>query len=347
MEPAPATPTPKRPWEIYVVCGILCIPIAILSAVAVREPAVLFLVAGLVLMILGLLIRSGLAWWTNLVVAALFTWVCGGMAWQNFRNWGLRWHRALWPWQLALVLSAAVLGLLLSVFLRKAYGPPRRIGARVGPVAERILKVVLIPVAILIVTMALSVPAYWTVGRADSERNRAANLKTHASAEADFRGNDRDGNGVQDFWTGDVQGLYAIVPKGGSDRIKLLDLSAALSDSDPLRGVYPPLPESASPRGGGWVWALAEDRSVSPPDPYRAPERFRHPERFGFLCYPDDDVTGGRAVFIMNEANTILRQRPNLSLRPSDRTPPGPVTAAGFTSWPSEADLKANWIKLD
>ena len=39
------------------------------------------------------------------------------------------------------------------------------------------------------------------------ERNASATLKSFASAQADFRGNDRDVDGIQQFWRGDVAGL--------------------------------------------------------------------------------------------------------------------------------------------
>ena len=51
-------------------------------------------------------------------------------------------------------------------------------------------------------------------------------MKTLSSAEADFRSNERDINTVQDFWTDDVSGLYGLVPVGGSDMIRLIEISA-------------------------------------------------------------------------------------------------------------------------
>lgn len=35
-------------------------------------------------------------------------------------------------------------------------------------------------------------------------------MKTLAASEADFRGHDREGNRVEDFWTVDVTGLYSL-----------------------------------------------------------------------------------------------------------------------------------------
>ena len=48
-----------------------------------------------------------------------------------------------------------------------------------------------------------------------------------ASAEADFRANDRDGNRIQDFWTGDVAQLYGMRSVGSTEMIKLIEISLA------------------------------------------------------------------------------------------------------------------------
>ena len=37
-----------------------------------------------------------------------------------------------------------------------------------------------------------------------------------ASAEADFRANDRDGKGKNDFWRNDIAGLFTVCPPGTS-----------------------------------------------------------------------------------------------------------------------------------
>ena len=63
---------------------------------------------------------------------------------------------------------------------------------------------------------------------------RSGGLKTIASAQADFRGNDRDGNGRQDFWRDDIAGLYTIVPVGSQEAIKLIELSVAGADEAPI-----------------------------------------------------------------------------------------------------------------
>ena len=52
------------------------------------------------------------------------------------------------------------------------------------------------------------------VSSGSMERNSSASLKTIVTAQADFRANDRDGNGVADYWRGDIAGLYVLKPQG-------------------------------------------------------------------------------------------------------------------------------------
>src|SRR5262245_51941482 len=48
-------------------------------------------------------------------------------------------------------------------------------------------------------------------------------LHVLAAAQADFRANDRDGDGDKNFWRADIAGLYALAP-GGGPAIKLAPL---------------------------------------------------------------------------------------------------------------------------
>src|SRR5262245_5934571 len=62
------------------------------------------------------------------------------------------------------------------------------------------------------------------------ERPASTCLKMIACAQADFRANDRDDDGQNQFWRADIAGLYALAPGGGS-AIKLIPLDLALADA--------------------------------------------------------------------------------------------------------------------
>ena len=75
---------------------------------------------------------------------------------------------------------------------------------------------------------------------------------------------------------------------------------------------------------------------------------------FGFGCYPDT-YGSGRQIFIINEANAIYRRQTIATVRPAGATPPGLPLAAGAvnggvdtpTDWPTDANLRADYGKLD
>src|SRR5213595_925662 len=98
----------------------------------------------------------------------------------------------------------------------------------------------MIVIAIIAIIAAIAIPGLLSSQRASNERNASTTLKTLTSAEADFRANDRDGNKVADFWTGDVKGLYtmtsaAVIGNTNSTTdpaIKLIELSVASADAD-------------------------------------------------------------------------------------------------------------------
>ncbi|HYE99879.1 MAG TPA: DUF2950 family protein [Planctomycetota bacterium] len=176
-----------------------------------------------------------------------------------------------------------------------------------------------------------------------NERNASATLKTFASAQADFRANDRDDNKVHDFWAGDVAGLYALTSQGG-EMIKLIELSAALADAAPLaagdaNGRIGKLEGVWAPKAGYFFQVLTTDASVTPAETYAQDTQGQpnlgklfNPSRFGFCAFPAEYGSSGTRTFIINEGNTIYWTD----------TGGEPVL-----EWPDDATLKAEWKKLD
>src|SRR5205814_1790487 len=114
--------------------------------------------------------------------------------------------------------------------------------------------------------------------RAANERSAATSLKTLTTAEADFRANDRDWNHVNDYWTGNVAGLYtmtsaAVLGKAANTTtdpaIKLIEISIASADSDaptpPAGGENADLSTFAvsSAKAGYWYMALVTDQTLA------------------------------------------------------------------------------------
>jgi hypothetical protein len=107
---------------------------------------------------------------------------------------------------------------------------------------------------VVVLLVGVKVPAR----HASGWRNGSATLKMIAIAEAEFRSMDRDGNGVNDFWTADVFGLYGLIPvAAGSNKlpadstsaasiIRLIEPSVAGADGQSRTAEYGKIPISAS-----------------------------------------------------------------------------------------------------
>ncbi len=159
---------------------------------------------------------------------------------------------------------------------------------------------------------------------ASSERNASATLKTLATAQADFRSNDRDNNLVNDFWVADVYSLYALCPLiTGQDRqepdpkpdrskaILLIEPSAAGADAAPAN--VPgrlAAPEKPVAKAGYFFRAVEKDETGEPygEDTDRRGEKFRNRSRFAFCAYPAEYGKSGKLTFLLTEDNTIWRK---------------------------------------
>ena len=230
----------------------------------------------------------------------------------------------------------------------------------------------MIVIAIIAIIAAIAIPGLLQSQRASNERNASASLKTMATAEADFRANDRDGNKVQDFWTYDVSGLYSAFPPGStsSAAIKLIEISIAGADFTNMTGltVSTSTPGTtiitsytkSQPKSGYWYYALQSDVTSGTAVTYLSDTdgtstSIHNNSAFGFAAFPDS-FSSGRQLFIVNEANTQFKRQCISAAKTVTTAPPGvyPLAAAfvnGSTdtvnNWPSDTSFLADYSKLD
>ena len=155
-----------------------------------------------------------------------------------------------------------------------------------------------------------------------NERSASSSLKTLASAEAEFKSNDRDGNGLKDCWVGDVSGLYRYT-SGNNREIKLIDKSLADADAAPLKNQNlsalkrdQPLPKS------GYLFAVLPKYVDKEKTENYHSGGFRHSNKFGFAAYPVEYGKSGRYTFIINESNTVWKK--DLGGKPPEMYPESP-----------------------
>jgi hypothetical protein len=151
-----------------------------------------------------------------------------------------------------------------------------------------------------------------------SSRNAAASLKTIASAQADFRANDRDDNKLNDFWRAHIAGLYTLKGSDGLP-VKLIELSVAAADD---RAVSDMTAYAAKgPKAGHWFRTLRYASEAKEPDTLT---------RFAACAYPENAVVG-QFMYLVTEENTIFQKL--FEGHPPEVCPEDP--------------LKEGWSKLD
>ena len=155
--------------------------------------------------------------------------------------------------------------------------------------------------------------------RASNERNASATLRSLVTAQADFRYNDRDGDGVKNFWVKDVAGLYGIETRGHA--LKLIEPSAAAADRTEGRGAYKTV-RDGGPKAGYHFVALKkyvdDGEGIAYDD-----GTGKNPLRFGFAAVPATYGQLSRTTFIIDVRNVAWSK--NTGGKVPDRFPADPA----------------------
>jgi hypothetical protein len=154
-----------------------------------------------------------------------------------------------------------------------------------------------------------------------NERDAAAALQSLAVAEAEFFARDLDGNGANDYWTADVQGLWSLKGRDGKP-IALIEPVLALADARPFHdrayeGRFESLGQFSQP------WNLAYMFQAVP-----AGRLTLHSSKFGFCATPKEYGKTGQKTFIVNEERHVYWKD----------THGQPVL-----DWPGSDELVAQW----
>jgi len=165
---------------------------------------------------------------------------------------------------------------------------------------------------------------------AANEHAAVGSLRALVSAEADFKKNDRDGNGLHDFWVGDVSSLYRFMHT--NKEIKLIDKSLADADAAPLKStnLAPLKLDKPVPKSGYLFTVLAKYGDNDKTEAYHS-GGFRNEHKFAFAAYPADYRASGRMTFVVGEAGTVWKK--DLGGKPPEAFP--------------DSFSKDNWEKAD
>jgi len=151
----------------------------------------------------------------------------------------------------------------------------------------------------------------------ENDRNGYSCLQKLCLAEFEYREKDLDGNGVNDYWTGDIAGLQ---------RHGLIPREIAEADAEPLV----PLVPKPVPYKGYLFRVLVADDSETPPEAYRqdtdkSAGKVHHRNKFGVVAYPAQPGVTGNYVLVVNHDHILLRK--HVSEAPIPK------------SWPSDAEF--------
>lgn len=227
----------------------------------------------------------------------------------------------------------------------------------------------MIVVAIIAIIASIAIPSMINAMRASNERNASTSLKSFLMAQTDFRSNDRDANGIQDFWTRDVSGLYALCAVGSSHPLRLIDIGVCAADADPQGTAPAPVDGDEvsnlyftiqAPKSGYWFLAMENDQYGNPfaqltggNAPFND-KRWFNRDKFSFMAFPES-YRVGQNIYILNESYGIFRRQLIGDVRPPGGAYPpgrallasGAIGAAPLLSWPTDAQFKVTYIKLD
>ena len=171
------------------------------------------------------------------------------------------------------------------------------------------------------------IPGWIAAKRRSNEREAQSTLKTLSAAESDLKTNDRDGNKVKDFWTGDVSGLYYLPSADSKIPLKLIGQDAAEADAKPLV----PLQKGTVAKSGYFFYALDRYEGIPGPggeykvDTDKSGRKVHNEKRFGFYAVPASRWVGEHQ-FAINEEGVVYREirSPLRTSWPFDNPGPGP-----------------------
>lgn len=156
-------------------------------------------------------------------------------------------------------------------------------------------------------------------GLATNENSAVSGLRLLTSAEAVWRQQDCDGNGINDYWTYDISCLHRAYRKDNSTKVAFIAIDLARADMAPASmtgGIIPfgnPQIESwtnvtTAPKSGYRFQAMVTDAKGLPYNQNPVgPNKLlaTNSGKYAFIAYPDVYATSGINTFIINEAGII------------------------------------------
>ena len=216
----------------------------------------------------------------------------------------------------------------------------------------------MIVIAIIAIIAAIAIPGLLRARIASNERNASASLKSVVTAEENFKSNDLDRNAINDYWTGDIAGLYCLQVIATTNAVAALnDIGVASADIFQNGAAFASadvnynaaLLLASSPKTGYCYQALILDQQGTV---YAADTGDGFPVhsfgKFGFMAVPVSWDSTGNFAMIVNEGASVFRQDFGVAtVAPVFGVQQGTFDGAIACDYPTAATLSANWGKVE
>jgi type II secretory pathway pseudopilin PulG len=179
------------------------------------------------------------------------------------------------------------------------------------------LKELLMVLFVAAIITALAIPGLFKAQRAAHERQAMLTLGRLVSVQVKFKTTDCDGDGIANYWVGDLAGLDRIAEGNTATNpgIKLLEADMASADAAARSGrKYGTTNFSAvttiaemAPRKGYWFRVLDHYETAAGTVKYDDGSG-KHADQFGAITVPHSYGNSGRPLFILNEEGTMFKK---------------------------------------
>jgi hypothetical protein len=154
-----------------------------------------------------------------------------------------------------------------------------------------------------------------------NEISAVSSLRTIAKAEALWLQQDADGNGIIDYWTYDVSGLYRMLRADGLTKCEFIPLDLANADASSADAdifgddkLSQRLSAKVVSKYGYLFEAITEDEDGQPYNQEMVNEiPAANKTKFAFVAYPETYGKTGSKTFIINENSTVYEVDPGSS----------------------------------
>lgn len=216
----------------------------------------------------------------------------------------------------------------------------------------------MIVIAIIAIIAAIAIPNILGTTMAGNQKSAISGLSGIGSAEDQFKKDDSDGNGVNDYWVGDVRGLYVIKRSAvvGAKVCSLIDAALANADGAVL-AAYPAgvntdltgLPAARTPLNGYWFRIMTNRQDTTGANVALNGGNGRNLSAYAHIAYPHLYAKTGKFVYFKDNEQTVYSTDPTsetavLGALPADVGAHGAFAAAYATFVNDKAT--AGWLQV-